>query len=210
MSDFGSWLTATRKAMGFPTSSSLARKIGIPQPTISRWQSGAKPSVEHLVKISDLFGIDLKTLLILSGHMQGDTEGVTDPPEGLVFVSLDDLQAVLQPAAGQDLLKLTDAVLRLREACGLDEPDDAEEIVHDLKGYRRGCRCSECREANRVFMKAQKADRVARGRENPSLIPHGTSGYLNWDCRCQKCTWAGSVSNRKVRERRKQRQGEDK
>lgn len=71
-SKFADWLIATGRAMGYATHTSLAKAIGVPQPTVSRWKTGAKPSVEHLVKISELFGIELKTLLILSGHMKGE------------------------------------------------------------------------------------------------------------------------------------------
>lgn len=69
---FADWLIATGRAMGYTTYTSLAQALGVPQPTVSRWKAGAKPSVEHLVRISELFGIELKTLLILSGHMKGD------------------------------------------------------------------------------------------------------------------------------------------
>lgn len=213
MTAFGPWLIATRKAMGFRTNSALANALDIPQPTISRWQSGAKPSVEHLVKLSDLFGVELKTLLILSGHMAGTADGIdlseagSAVPEGLVFVSVDDLRSALQPVAGQDLSRLTEAVMRLREACGLDEPEEDAELVHDLNGYRRGCRCEECREANRSYQKAHRAARVERGKADPSLIPHGLSGYQNWDCRCHKCSWAGSIGNKKAAERRKKKEG---
>ncbi len=65
-------MTATGHALGYSTSASLARALGIQQSTVSRWKKGTKPSVEHLVKISELFGVELKTLLILSGHMEGD------------------------------------------------------------------------------------------------------------------------------------------
>ena len=210
MTEFGSWLNATRKAMGFPTNSALARALDIPQPTISRWQSGAKPSVEHLVKVSELLGVGLKTLLILSDHMSGNADGVdlaeVGPafPEGLVFVSREDLQSALRPAAGQDPLQLTSAILRLREACGLDDPDESAEVDHGFNGYRRGCRCAECREGNRVYRSAGRARRIERGKENPSMIPHGPSGYTNWDCRCKTCSWAGSVQNRKSAEKRKE------
>lgn len=71
-STFADWLIATGRAMGYSTYTALANAIGVPQPTVSRWKSGAKPSVEHLVKISELFGIELKTLLVLSGHMKGE------------------------------------------------------------------------------------------------------------------------------------------
>lgn len=34
--------------------------------------------------------------------------------------------------------------------------------------------------------------RIARGKADPSLIPHGTlSGYSNWACLCDACRAAG-------------------
>lgn len=79
---FADWLIATGRAMGYATYTSLAQALGVPQPTVSRWKAGAKPSVEHLVRISELFGIELKTLLVLSGHMKGDvsSEQLGPPP----------------------------------------------------------------------------------------------------------------------------------
>ena len=80
-SSFSDWLVTTGRAIGYTTNTALARALGIPQPTVSRWKAGSKPSVEHLVKISDLFGIELKTLLILSGHMKGEVSpGKLAPP----------------------------------------------------------------------------------------------------------------------------------
>ncbi|MFE1104117.1 helix-turn-helix domain-containing protein [Nocardiopsis alba] len=79
-SPFAEWLISTGRALGYTTNTSLAKALGVPQPTVSRWKSGSKPSVEHLVKISELFGVELKTLLILSGHIQGDIVKEVHPP----------------------------------------------------------------------------------------------------------------------------------
>lgn len=58
-------------------------------------------------------------------------------------------------------------------------------------GYRRGCRCRPCTDAHAQRIADQKARRLARAAEDPSLIPHGTqSGYINWNCRCPKCVEA--------------------
>lgn len=52
-------------------------------------------------------------------------------------------------------------------------------------GYLRGCRCSECKEANR------ESRRKARERRLNRPIPehvHGTwNGYANYNCRCMEC-----------------------
>lgn len=57
--------------------------------------------------------------------------------------------------------------------------------------YRAGCRCDDCREANRVRSVAERARRAARSRDE---VPHGTAGgYSNWGCRCERCTAANSA-----------------
>ena len=79
-SPFANWLIDTGKALGYTTNTALAKALGIPQPTVSRLKTGSKPSVEHLVKISELLGVELKTLLVLSGHMKGDVDKEARPP----------------------------------------------------------------------------------------------------------------------------------
>lgn len=50
---------------------------------------------------------------------------------------------------------------------------------------------------------AARAVRVARGRANPELIPHGTlSGYTNWKCRCYPCRDAQLERQRAYRRER--------
>lgn len=44
--------------------------------------------------------------------------------------------------------------------------------------YQAGCRCDDCRRANR------ESQRRLKGRQPPS---HGYSGYKNYGCRCQVC-----------------------
>ncbi|WP_433699074.1 helix-turn-helix domain-containing protein [Nocardiopsis sp. CA-288880] len=73
---FADWLFNTGRALGYTTNSALARALGVPQPTVSRWKTGSKPSVEHLVKISELFGVELKLLLVLAGYMKGDVRDI--------------------------------------------------------------------------------------------------------------------------------------
>jgi hypothetical protein len=57
--------------------------------------------------------------------------------------------------------------------------------------YCQGCRCDECREANR---KRGAADRESRSaREIPSSVQHGKAAtYSNWSCRCEPCRAAHS------------------
>lgn len=73
---FSEWLFSTGRVLGYTTNSSLARALDVPQPTVSRWKTGSKPSVEHLVKISELFGVELKLLLVLAGYMKGDVRDI--------------------------------------------------------------------------------------------------------------------------------------
>ncbi len=73
---FAEWLFSTGRVLGYSSNSALARALGVPQPTVSRWKSGSKPSVEHLVKISELFGVELKLLLVLAGYMRGDVQDI--------------------------------------------------------------------------------------------------------------------------------------
>lgn len=61
-------------------------------------------------------------------------------------------------------------------------------MKHDANGYKRGCRCTECREANRIRRAQQRASK------NPPN--HGTeSGYFNYGCRCAPCKAAGAKAN---------------
>jgi hypothetical protein len=62
--------------------------------------------------------------------------------------------------------------------------------VHpSANAYNKGCRCDECRELHKLACRRRFDEMEARGRADPSLIPHGTkSGYSNWGCRCDECT----------------------
>lgn len=79
-SPFSEWLVHTSTVLGYRTNTSLAKALDVPQPTVSRWKSGSKPSVEHLVKLSELFGVELKTLLVLAGYMKGNDAKEARPP----------------------------------------------------------------------------------------------------------------------------------
>lgn len=86
---FSEWLNSTGRALGFPTSASLARALGIQQSTVSRWKTkGSQPGVEHLAKISDLFGVELKSLLVLAGYLDA-TPGIASAPA--VHMSFEEL-----------------------------------------------------------------------------------------------------------------------
>lgn len=79
-------------------------------------------------------------------------------------------------------------------------------ITHGITGYRRGCRCRECRQANTAAQNRRKAAR----RNDPTAADRAGHGkattYNNYGCRCQPCKEAGSRANKKYYELRKQRQ----
>ncbi|MFE6126678.1 hypothetical protein ACFQ6Q_00175 [Streptomyces sp. NPDC056437] len=62
-------------------------------------------------------------------------------------------------------------------------------------GYRRGCRCDECRAANARAQQNSKARRSA----DPAAIDRAGHGkattYVNYGCRCDPCKHAGSIDN---------------
>lgn len=71
--------------------------------------------------------------------------------------------------------------------------------------YKRGCRCRECREANRVYQAAASKRRSA----DPTLADragHGSSStYSNYACRCDACREAHTDAMRQRRARLKER-----
>jgi hypothetical protein len=72
----------------------------------------------------------------------------------------------------------------------------------ERRTYVAGCRCDECRAANRQCTYLTMANMWERGLQ-PDDPRHGTVGaYKNWRCRCSDCLVAGSEANRRSRERR--------
>lgn len=67
--------------------------------------------------------------------------------------------------------------------------------------YGRGCRCDGCIDANRVAAREAKDRRIARAHHGVE-VPHGVSGYSNWDCRCVTCSTAWATYLRKRRSMR--------
>ncbi|WP_242882651.1 hypothetical protein [Actinomadura litoris] len=67
----------------------------------------------------------------------------------------------------------------------------ASDLCGRASGYKRGCRCDDCRRAHADVTAAQTRNRLIRAAADPSLIPHGTqTGYINWRCRCEECAAA--------------------
>jgi hypothetical protein len=77
--------------------------------------------------------------------------------------------------------------------------------AHGTNGrYSQGCRCDPCTDAHSAYHWRNTLAQRERGREDPSLIPHGTTGgYRNWGCRCKACTAAALASSAAYRESRR-------
>lgn len=83
---------------------------------------------------------------------------------------------------------------------------DGDERHGTLNGYvNAGCRCEECREANRVYNMKRRAERAEgkpasewgkkRGHMGEPL-KHNSSTYINWKCRCDQCREDASMVRR--------------
>jgi hypothetical protein len=68
--------------------------------------------------------------------------------------------------------------------------------------YKSGCRCKQCREANRVYQAAANARRAADPKA-ADLAGHGKpSTYSNYLCRCTECRAANAVASQTYRAKR--------
>lgn len=74
-----------------------------------------------------------------------------------------------------------------------------------ITGYRRGCRCANCRQANTQAVARSKATRYS----DPTAADRAGHGkrttYNNYGCRCAPCKEAQSRANKRYAESRKQR-----
>lgn len=98
---------------------------------------------------------------------------------------------------------------RVRPLCTRHyNPADPVPITHGITGYRRGCRCADCRKANTAAQNRRKAARLA----DPSAADRAGHGkyttYINYGCRCAPCKQAQSRSNKYYADLRKQRREE--
>lgn len=60
------------------------------------------------------------------------------------------------------------------------------EVPHGTaKGYNYGCRCDDCKEANRDRYREAKRRRLAR--PVPDHVHGSWNGYSNYGCRCSEC-----------------------
>lgn len=83
---------------------------------------------------------------------------------------------------------------------------DGDERHGTLNGYvNQGCRCDECREANRAYNMARRQERAdgksisewsrQRGHTGGPR-KHNASTYSNWKCRCGECADAYAAYRR--------------
>lgn len=86
-------------------------------------------------------------------------------------------------------------VLEIRRAQAYAE--FVSEVPCDGRRYPSGCRCPLCRTANAKKHREFRAARKAKILSDPTVAKHGLrSTYVNWGCRCQKCTDAHKASCR--------------
>ena len=68
--------------------------------------------------------------------------------------------------------------------------------AHDYSGYTGGCRCDTCRAAKAAYMRGRRGAARREGardlaetgeRRTVQWISHGTTGYYEYGCRCERC-----------------------
>lgn len=75
--------------------------------------------------------------------------------------------------------------------------------LRSVSTYNDGCRCDDCREANRIEQRRTDANRRASWTgDHPEGKPFSVSTYDNWGCRCDECT---AVHSEKCRRNRVER-----
>lgn len=75
---FALWLDSIIPAV-IPTDAEFARRLGVNQSYVHRWRRGRRPQVPALIKIADVTGTDLNTLLRIVGYAPNDP---ADPESG--------------------------------------------------------------------------------------------------------------------------------
>lgn len=74
----------------------------------------------------------------------------------------------------------------------------------DYRTYAKGCRCDDCREAQRKRCAEMRADR-AKDPSRADRAGHGKSStYKNYGCRCAPCSKANTASVNAFKARRRE------
>ena len=117
-----------------------------------------------------------------------------------------------------------DALLRIERPRYLEEIAEQEDLhgltiltkvipqeMHgDLRGWRRGCKCRECRDAWNMYSaerkRVQADEKLGTDRKRTGVRRHGkVSTFDVLGCRCDPCVGAKREANRRAREKRQQR-----
>lgn len=70
---FALWLDSIVPAV-IPTDAEFARRVGVNQSYVHRWRRGRRPQVPALIKIADVTGTNLETLLRIVGYAPGEED----------------------------------------------------------------------------------------------------------------------------------------
>ena len=70
---FALWLDSVIPAV-IPSDAEFARRVGVNQSYVHKWRRGRRPQVPALVKIADVTGTQLETLLRIVGYDSGETD----------------------------------------------------------------------------------------------------------------------------------------
>lgn len=97
-------------------------------------------------------------------------------------------------------------VQRWRDRLELPRSGEFDRSTHGTTStYSRGCRCGECREANRLYKRDVRAKRRALTAANGGIAPtsiHGAATRGNWGCACDVCIEGKRIRNAKDHARR--------
>ncbi|GGT38553.1 helix-turn-helix domain-containing protein [Nonomuraea spiralis] len=132
---FSVWLTQMSRAMGYPTDASLAEALEISPSTILRWRRGSKPSITHLVSLSEVLGVQLVGLLALTGHADPDILGsrakLPEPPSPIT-----ETVRRIRSSALSDHVR--GALARYWDGRLAEERHRVYELIRVLEGAERG------------------------------------------------------------------------
>lgn len=74
---FNRWLDDLRVSAGLEGPTALARYLGVPQPTLSKWLGGQRPSPRSLRRVAKKTSTPEEQLFWLAGHIGGQAQAVS-------------------------------------------------------------------------------------------------------------------------------------